>query len=194
MRLGAVILAAGSGSRLGGVAKALLRSGSQTFLERIAETARAVGLDDAIVVVGPPFGDAVAMHAHTIELATRTNPDPARGMASSVAIGFAALAASPEPIEAAWLWPVDHPFVHAATLRRLIDALGDHEVAQPRHGDRGGHPPLVARRLWPQLAACATLDGGARTVLAGADRIAVAVDDAGVVRDIDLPADARAMP
>ena len=35
--LAAVILAAGEGSRLGGVAKALLpRGGDQTFLERIA--------------------------------------------------------------------------------------------------------------------------------------------------------------
>lgn len=39
-RLGAVILAAGAGSRLGGVAKALLVTQGLTYLERIVATAR----------------------------------------------------------------------------------------------------------------------------------------------------------
>ena len=64
MRRGAVILAAGRGMRLGGVAKALLQAdGRRTFLSKILATARAAGLDDPYVVVGPPFGDEVAAHA-----------------------------------------------------------------------------------------------------------------------------------
>ena len=52
LRKGAVILAAGSGMRLGGVAKALLAAGGgRTFLAQILTTARAAGLDRAIVVV-----------------------------------------------------------------------------------------------------------------------------------------------
>ena len=43
VRLGVVILAAGAGARLGGVAKALLRVGDETYLARIARIARAVG-------------------------------------------------------------------------------------------------------------------------------------------------------
>ena len=183
--LTAVILAAGSGSRLGGVAKALLRRGEHSYLATIIATAREVGLVDAVVVVGPPYGDAIAEHARSLELRLVYNPEPARGMASSVAIGFAALGAG----TAAWLWPVDHPAVTAATLRALVAAIGEHEVAQPRFGDRGGHPPLVARALWARLAGCAALDGGARTVIAAADVVRVAVDDPGVVRDIDTPLD-----
>ncbi len=180
----AVILAAGSGSRLGGVAKALLRRGAQTYLGAIATTAREVG-SDALVVVGPPYGEAVAEHARALGLRIAYNPDPARGMASSIAIGFAALRDG----AMAWLWPVDHPAVAASTLRLLVAALGDHEVAQPRFGDRGGHPPLIARALWGKLAACGELDGGARAVIAAADVVRVAVDDPGVVRDIDTPLD-----
>ena len=118
---GAVILAAGSGSRLGGVAKALLRHRGTSYLEAIATTARAVGLVDAVVVVGPPFGHDVAAHARQLGLRVRVNPAPQRGMASSVALGFAAIANG--PAAAAWLWPVDHPAVTEATLRKLIDAL-----------------------------------------------------------------------
>ena len=179
--IGAVILAAGSGTRMGGVAKALLRAGGATYLERILATAREVGLGDAVVVVGPPFGDAVAAHAATLGVRTAWNPQPERGMGSSVAIGFAALREG----DAAWLWPVDHPFVSTATLRALIAA--NVPVAQPRHAGRGGHPPLVARALWPALAACT---GSARDVLAP-HMTAITVDDEGVIRDVDTPADAR---
>src|SRR5687767_12659804 len=98
---------------MGGVAKALLRRGEQTFLQRIVETARA---DRAIVVVGPPFGDAVAAHARALGATIVVNAEPARGMSSSINLGFAAL---PAEIEAAWLWPVDHPDVTHA----MLDAL-----------------------------------------------------------------------
>ncbi len=61
MRLGAVILAAGAGMRLGGVAKALLagRDG-RSFLASIAAPARAVGAIELVVVVGPPYEELVA--------------------------------------------------------------------------------------------------------------------------------------
>ena len=174
--IGCVILAAGAGTRLGGVAKALL--GTPTFLERIATTARA---DDVVVVVGPPFGDAVAAEAARLGARTIVNPDPARGMASSIALGFGAVRG-----DAAWLWPVDHPHVRPETLAILKDALGDHDVARPRYRGRGGHPPLVAARLWPALVA---MTATAREVFAAARVREVDVDDAGCTRDVDLPED-----
>jgi molybdenum cofactor cytidylyltransferase len=183
----AVIVAAGEGARLGGVAKALLPYRGHSYLATIAATARGVGLVDAVVVVAEPFGRDVAAHARQLGLRVRVNPAPDRGMASSVALGFAAIANG--PAAAAWLWPVDHPAVDGATLRRLLEALGDAEVAQPRHG---GHPPLVARALWPRLAACGSDPDGARGVLRAARLVAVEVEDPGVVYDVDTPADLEA--
>jgi CTP:molybdopterin cytidylyltransferase MocA len=182
-----VILAAGQGSRLGGIAKALIKIERDTYLQRIVRIARVAGVSDLVVVVGRPYGHEVGDHARELGLGVVVNPLPERGMASSVALWFAAL----EEYEAdsAWLWPVDHPGVQVETLHRLIAALHDHEVAQPRFGGRGGHPPLVARRLWPKLAACGALAGGARDVFRTADVIKVDVDDQGVIRDVDTPAD-----
>jgi len=187
VRLGAVILAAGAGSRLGGMAKALLEIARETYLQRIVRTARVAGVGDVVVVVGPPFERAVGDHARELGLVVVVNPSPAHGMASSVALGFAALAET--EADAAWLWPVDHPGVQVETLLRLSAALGAHEVAQARFGGHGGHPPLIRRAVWPRLAACASLEGGARRVLAAADVVRVDVDDPGVVRDVDRPAD-----
>jgi CTP:molybdopterin cytidylyltransferase MocA len=82
---------------------------------------------------------------------------------------------------------VDHPDVSAATLRALVAALGDREVARPVVAGRGGHPPLVARAVWPRLVGAANAPGGARPVLAAADRVDVALDDAGCIVDVDMP-------
>ncbi len=183
MRIGAVVLAAGAGTRLGGVAKALLPVGADHFLGRVLATAAAAGVApaDAIVVVAPPFADAVAAAAGARGATVVHNPAPARGMASSVALGFAAL---PSAIAAAFLWPVDHPWVTAATLRALIARGG----GVPTYRGRRGHPPLVARALIDALAAAATHPDGARGVLRGR-LAAVEVDDPGVARDVDVPAD-----
>ena len=187
MKLGAVILAAGAGARLGGVAKALLVGRDQrTFLTSIIATAREVGLDDAIVVVGPPHEDAVAAHARELGARTIRNAEPERGMASSIALGFGAI-----DCDAAWLWPVDHPDVSAATLRALVAALGNHAAARPVVGGRRGHPPLVARALFPALAACPP--EGARSVFVGADVVDVPIEDAGSVRDVDTAIDLEAL-
>lgn len=188
MITGAVVLAAGAGTRLGGVAKALLTIGERTYLRAIAETAAA---DDLVVVVGAPFADAVARHASELGARIVVNPDPSRGMASSIALGFAAIRES--DVDAAWLWPVDHPSVRAATLQALIAALGDVDVARPVYAGRGGHPPLVGRALFDKLAHCELAPGGARDVIAAARVANVVVDDRGVVADVDTPEDARAL-
>lgn len=188
MTLGAVILAAGAGTRLGGVAKALLPTvHGGTFLDHVVETARAAGTETIVVLVGPPFGTDVAAHAGTLGVGVVENPQPARGMASSIALGFAALLET--ACDRAWLWPVDHPDVSLETLRALLAALGDHAAAKPIVDGRGGHPPLIARRLFDALAGCAASPNGARDVLGGADTITVDVRDAGSVHDIDTPED-----
>jgi molybdenum cofactor cytidylyltransferase len=186
VKISAVILAAGAGTRLGGVAKALLcGKDGRTFLARIVATAREVGLADAIVVVGPPHCDAVAAHARELGAYVVENREPERGMASSVALGFGAL----DVCDAAWLWPVDHPAVAPTTLRALCAALGDHDAARPVCAGRRGHPPLVACSLFSRLAACADHEGGARGVLAAVDAIDVEVADPGCVCDVDSARD-----
>ncbi len=181
-----VILAAGSGCRLGGVAKALLVCEGRTFLERIVSLVRG----PSVVVVGAPFGDAVAEHARSLEdVHVVVNPDPSRGMASSIALGFQHLQAFQR--NDAWLWPVDHPFVTAETLTALLDA--DADVARPIYQGRGGHPPLIRRTCWQAFAACDEVEGGARGVMSKLRVVDVVVDDPGVVRDVDTSEDRKAL-
>ena len=179
-----VILAAGQGARLGGIAKALLKNRrGLPFLDQIVHTARAAGIARGIIVVGPPFGAEVAAHAGTLGLAIVENPTPERGMASSIALGFGALLEL--ELDDGWLWPVDHPDVQVETLHALRAAIGTHAVARPVCDGKGGHPPLIRRSLFAELSRCEIEEAGARSVLARADMIDVPVPDRGTIRDVD---------
>ncbi|MCE9573609.1 MAG: NTP transferase domain-containing protein [Deltaproteobacteria bacterium] len=190
--IGAVVLAAGAGARLGGVAKALCQlDGGETFLAAIARTARAAGVEAIVVVAGPPHGEPIRAAARALGLAIAWNDDPARGMASSIARGFAALVED-RALDAGLLWPVDHPRIAAHVIAQLCAARGDADAAIPTFAERGGHPALVGRALWPALIAGDHPDG-ARGVLRAARTVRVAVDDPGVRRDVDTPEALAAM-
>ncbi len=187
-RLAAVILAAGAGSRLGGIAKALLRRGEHSYLEAVAALARGTGAGELVVVVAEPHRLAVEAEAARLGLDVVLNPTPERGMASSVAAGFGhALARF--GANRALLWPVDHPAVTPATLATLAAATGP--IVVPVYLGGGGHPTLFDRAVWAELAACADLPDGARAVVrANPGRVTrVEVLDPGVVADVDLPQD-----
>lgn len=219
----AVILAAGAGRRVGGVAKALLRrADGTTLLEAVVTCARAAGVSGCIVVVGPPHDHVTSAEAARLGVPVAHNPAAHLGMASSVATGFARLlAGGPTPghdapdgltdglIDAApdaapaaiaqptigLLWPVDHAAVQPETVRAILRACTPDGVAVPTYQGRGGHPAGFGRGLWPALATCTEAPQGARSVLHELGRIApervvrLAVDDAGVIADIDTPGD-----
>ncbi len=188
-----VVLAAGAGRRLGGVAKALLcDAGGPTYLEQLWQRARDGGAGAAVVVAGPPHLEATSAEAARLGLLVAVNPDPERGMASSVSIGFAA-ALEASDADRALLWPVNHPRVEAETVRRLLASAGDAGVVVPVYAGKGGHPTLFARALWPELVACAGAADGARAVVRSVPERVVRIDveDRGVIADVDTRADLR---
>lgn len=186
----AVVLAAGRGRRLGGVAKALLEIDGEAFLDRIARRCHDAGVSDVVVVVGEPYREAVAKRASELGLVVIENPEPERGMASSVAVGFG-FALETWAAAAALLWPVDHPRVSSETVGELCRRSHSERVAVPTYRGRGGHPVLVGRELWEQLAACADFEAGARTVFRHNRELVTRFEvvDSGVVSDVDRPED-----
>jgi molybdenum cofactor cytidylyltransferase len=190
----AVVLAAGRGARMGGVAKALLAIEGESFLCRIARTLAGAGVDAAVVVVGPPHGDAVAAEAARLGMAVAHNPAPERGMASSVATGFSAIADRDD--RAALLWPVDVARVAPATVSQVALASGAGLIAVPTWQGRGGHPSAFGRSLWPELIGCAELPAGALSVVhRDPGRVCrIAVDDRFILADVDRPADLEPAP
>lgn len=184
----AVVLAAGQGSRMGGVAKALLDAGGESFLARVCAGARAAGLRP-VVVTGGRFAEVVAAAARALGADVAENPAPERGMASSIATGIAA--ARPDE-DGALIWPVDHPSVQPAAVAALLACATPAVVVVPQHAGRGGHPVWFGRAWFAALVDPA-LDarGGARSLLARDDPrvIRVNIADPGVSYDVDSPSD-----
>ena len=186
----AVVLAAGASTRMAERGpKALLRGpDGRSFVQRIADTARAAGASGVLVVVGPPHGDAIkrALPPGAVAVA---NPRPERGMLSSVQAGIQAL---PERARAALVWPVDIPYVEVATVRALL-AAAPGKLVIPVHDKKGGHPIRIPRERFAELQAL-TPEGGLKALVdarpAGVERLAV--QDKNVLVDIDTPDDLRA--
>ncbi|SEJ54368.1 MULTISPECIES: NTP transferase domain-containing protein [unclassified Variovorax] len=151
------IAAGGTGSKL----QALLAG--RPVLERTLDAVRASGLPWHVEDAGHPgMGDSIA----------------AAVRATSGAAGWLIL-------------PGDLPLVQPATLRAVAAALGGRvNAVQPQFQGERGHPVGFAAGCGAQLA---TLEGnlGASPVLRAMraiDSVAdLAVDDAGVVTDIDTP-------
>jgi nicotine blue oxidoreductase len=190
----AVVLAAGAGKRMGGNAKAaLLLPDGRTFVAAVADSARAGGCRRVVVVVGRPHGietRTAALAAGITEIIE--NPDPDRGMTSSLAVALDYL--DPHAVDVALVWPVDHARVRASTVADLLRASDRHLIVVPTSpGGRGGHPTAFGASLWPELRDAAVLPEGARAVLR-ADRsrvVRVTASDPGAFFDIDTPDDLR---
>jgi len=183
MRIMALILAAGSGTRIGGP-KALLQIGSESFLARAARVLARPGVDAVAAVV-----DRQVLAAHPGAAATLVlNPRPEDGMLSSILRGLDEAEAA--GADAVLLHPVDHPLVDPATVDRVVAGLhGGAVIAVPAHGSRRGHPGGFARAAWAALRA-APAARGARAVLAEHPEWVVHVPgDPGCVLGIDTPAD-----
>jgi CTP:molybdopterin cytidylyltransferase MocA len=185
----AVVLAAGASSRMGEVKALLPAADGRSFLGAIADAARAGGCGGVLVVVGPPHGDVIRRALPTA-VSVALNPRPDRGMLSSVQAGITAL---PAMATAALVWPVDVPFVRAATVSAILRATPGKIVVptyDSRGTTRGGHPLRVPRAFFGQVLAL-DLELGLKGLIdanaAAVERLVV--DDANVLVDVDTPAD-----
>ncbi len=190
-RAGAVVLAAGASRRMGSP-KALLRLAEGSFVERIVQTLHASAIDPIAVVVGR---EAAAIRKAHPDLAVRwvINPEPDRGMLSSLRLGLEAVAGA--GISGVLVWPVDHPRVVAGTVQAIVEAAAENKIVVPRHRGRSGHPAFFGAAFLAELAG-AELPGGARDLLDRHPEATVAVEaDETVLDDIDTPEDlARILP
>jgi molybdenum cofactor cytidylyltransferase len=187
----AIVPAAGKAARFGG-AKLLADVNGAPMLERTIRALLDGGVTDVIVVLAPDSEvmqrrPAIAAlsesHVHTV-----VNPDPSRGMFSSVQCGLHAVRPTARAI---LVLPGDMPFVHPATVTAVLTAARNSvEPISPAHQGRRGHPlalPSCARSTLLAADARGSLDDVLR--LLSLPRREVAVDDPGILRDIDTAAD-----
>jgi molybdenum cofactor cytidylyltransferase len=141
MTVGAVLLAAGAGARLGGRPKALLELGGVPLILRQLIALSGAGVDELAVVLGH-HGDQIEPVVQHFPLTLVHNPRPDDGQVSSVRIGLKAL--SPK-LDAVIVALADQPLVNEQDIIALIGAFkkrGDAAMVVPRvsDGDGRGEP------------------------------------------------------
>lgn len=191
-RVAGILLAAGSGSRLG-QPKALVKFEGQTLAERGVVLLKDGGADPVLVVSGAvPVSVTAARTVH--------NPDWHTGMGSSLAAGLRALRGDGEwdaggesdGTGAAVIALADQPLVGAESVRRLIAAYRDGaSVAVAAYDGKPRNPVLIAREHWPAVLELATGDTGARPFLRANPDLVTVVEcgDTGRPDDVDTAAD-----
>ncbi len=111
------------------------------------------------------------------------------GMGNSIAHGARA-ALLIEPLQALLVQPADMPWLTAASVRQVAQAVATagQLTVVPTYQGKDGHPVRFDRTLVPELARLSG-ERGAREVLRRHPPHRMPLDDAGVVRDLDTPAD-----
>ncbi len=112
--------------------------------------------------------------------------DADHGMAHSLVCAVQAL---PESCDAVLIALADMPFVEVATIERLVHSLQNGaQIAVPVYQGQRGNPVGFSREMFGELQQLRG-DQGARSLLKIYTVSEVVVDDAGILRDIDTPAD-----
>jgi CTP:molybdopterin cytidylyltransferase MocA len=142
LRIAAVLLAAGEGRRMGGVAKALIRLQGVPLISRQLIALSGAGIDEVVVVTGHGRA-AIEEHVRSFVVTLAHNDAWASGQQSSVRTGLAALDGSFDAVIVAL---VDQPLIGAADLTELIGAFKKRprgNIVVPMVNGRRGNPIVL---------------------------------------------------
>jgi len=197
-KVGAVVLAAGEGSRFRaaggpGATKLVAKLGDKPIVRMAAEAALASKARPVIVVTGHARASVEAALAG-VDVEWAHNPQFSSGLASSLRVGLAGM---PDDVAGALVLLGDMPWIEARLIDAIIDGFLANEhalAAAPARGGRRGNPVLLGRGLFDAAMRLEGDEGARRLIgsLGTGELIEVEAADAGVVVDIDTPADLAA--
>jgi molybdenum cofactor cytidylyltransferase len=156
--VGAVILAAGASTRMGGP-KQLLEFGGETMLRRAASVALKAGCRPVVVVTGAnaaPSREAL----RGLDVREAENQQWESGISSSVRVGIHALVTANPRTAAVVLMLCDQPFVTRESIAQLVAAHLEtgRSIVASGYGGSYGVPALFGKVHFAELA---TLEGAA---------------------------------
>jgi len=189
MTIAGLVLAAGASRRMGSC-KALLKYQSETFLDLLCQALHSGGCSPVAAVVSNPT-DSIVKECKLENVELVINPDPSGGQISSVRSALPSLG----NVEGLLIVLVDQACLEPQTISRVRRGLGKHSLVVARYGNQPGHPSCFSRDLFSDLQS-SPADKGARAVVArelAAGRAGyIDVDDPGIIRNLNTPADFQA--
>lgn len=163
-RVGAVILAAGSSSRMGRPKQTLQFQG-KSLIRRVAMAALEASCRPVVVVIG---ANAELSRRELDQLDVREvfNPDWESGMGSSVRVGIDGLISTEPNVTAAVLLLCDQPHVTSDLIASLIEAhqTTGRSVIASTYAGSFGVPALFSRTLFTELTQLAGSSGAKEVI------------------------------
>jgi molybdenum cofactor cytidylyltransferase len=181
----AIVPAAGQAERFGG-GKLIADIDGEPLLNRTLRSLVDGGVDRLVVILAPGATFATVQLLTDPRVRRVVNPNPERGMFSSILIGLAA-----EDGDPILVLPGDMPFVKAETVTAVLnEATRTGRIVSPRFGGRHGHPVAFPGILKAEILK-ADVASTLATVLRAHDaqRTSIEVSDPGVHRDVDARVD-----
>jgi len=155
LRIGAVLLAAGEGARMGGVAKSLIRLQGVPLINRQLIALSGAGVDEVVVVTGHER-EAVEAQVQSFPVTLAYNPAYAEGQQGSVRVGLAALNGN---FDAVFIVLADQPLIGSGDLTELVAAFKKRpagNVVVPVVNGQRGNPILLDADARAQILASDT--------------------------------------
>jgi molybdenum cofactor cytidylyltransferase len=193
MRFAVLVLAAGEGRRFGGH-KLLAQLQGRPILQHVLDAVAAAGPEVTLVVLGADAAEA-ERQVQWREEHRVVNPDPGKGLSSSLKLGLARIQALPEAVtlDAILVALGDQPRTSTAVIHTLIETETDRPIVVPRFAEDGArNPVLLHREAWP-LAAMASGDRGLGAFIDAHPDLVLELPVSGANPDIDTPADLAAL-
>lgn len=190
-RCAAIVLAAGSSTRLGQPKQLVLYQG-EPLLRRTLQLALDAGASPVLVVLGAYAAECRSV-IEALPVTITENPDHGAGMGGGLRLGMAALTAweaGAVPSHRLLLLVCDQPLLRLDHLELLLAAEPAESIVAAAYNGRVGVPAVFDRRHFAALAAV-TGDQGARSLLREQAVTPVAMPEAAI--DIDTPADLDAL-
>ena len=183
----AVILAAGSSTRMGTVNKLLTRIDGRAMVRAVVDEMQGSSVRPVVVVTGHE-ADRVEEVLAGADARLVHNSEYRNGLSASIRAGLAAV---PESTQAAVICLGDMPLIKSKHVDKLVAAFDPsegREICVPVFEGKRGNPVLFARRFFAEIAAVRG-DVGARHLIGEYEEFVceVAMDDRAVLVDVDSP-------
>lgn len=184
LNVSAIILAAGSGSRIG-TPKLKLKIDEEYFINVIIKKLSSAGVKSILAVIKEDYKEWCLGNVPGAFFIT--NKEPEKGMFHSVKLGILNSINS----DGLFIFPVDHPFVKTDTISELISSfqINSSCIIKPDYQGKSGHPVIIPNCYFRKIISSNLSNLNDVMLSLCSDIVKVSVDDDSILKNVNNKSD-----